>query len=264
MLRRALMLPFGRYFELAGDVSRAIPDSGYRNSVSLCADGVENQIVSHRNEADALTMPRLFFVQRIPLRHGFQCTHGAHEIGGDVAGLEKALKSVNSIIKSTQGRLKDVERLLKPDPSHTELLSQKQALLKESISATKEKLDALKTAQAQVKQQMENGTPGKEKYDTLQRELIETEQELQRLAREAANADTALTRIGEAGKTLENVGNKMSSVGSSLTRNVTVPILAIGTANEDGNAFRESEGFMVREDLVYRNRALTAMVRMGT
>ena len=152
------------------------------------------------------------------------------EIGGDVTGLEKALKSVNSTIKSTQSQLKDVERLLKLDPSHTELLSQKQKLLKESITATKEKLDALKSAQEQAKQQMENGTLGKEKYDALQREIIETEEELKRLAKEAANANTALTKIGEAGKTLENVGNKMSSVGSSLTRNVTAPIVAIGAA----------------------------------
>ena len=152
------------------------------------------------------------------------------EIGGDVTGLEKALKSVNSTIKSTQSQLKDVERLLKLDPTNTELLSQKQKLLKESITATKEKLDALKTAQQQAKQQMENGTLGKEKYDALQREIIETEEELKRLAKEAANANTALTKIGEAGKTLENVGNKMSSVGSSLTRNVTAPIVAIGAA----------------------------------
>ena len=55
------------------------------------------------------------------------------EIGGDVTGLENALKSVNSTIKSTQSQLKDVERILKLDPSHTKLLSRKQALLKESI-----------------------------------------------------------------------------------------------------------------------------------
>ena len=152
------------------------------------------------------------------------------EIGGDTTGLEKALKNVNSTIKSTQSQLKDVERLLKLDPSHTELLSQKQKLLKESIGATKEKLDALKTAQEQAKQQMENGDLGRDKYDALQREIVATEQELERLAKEAANANTALTKIGEAGKTLENVGNKMSSVGSSLTRNVTVPLVAIGTA----------------------------------
>ncbi|MBR3308927.1 MAG: phage tail tape measure protein, partial [Lachnospiraceae bacterium] len=152
------------------------------------------------------------------------------EIGGDVTGLEKALKSVNTTIKSTQSQLKDVERLLKLDPSHTELLNQKQGLLKDSISATKEKLDTLKAAQEQAKAQMESGDLGKDKYDALQREIIETEQELQKLAKQAADSNTALTKIGEVGKTLENVGNKMSSVGSSLTRNVTMPIAAIGTA----------------------------------
>ena len=102
--------------------------------------------------------------------------------------------------------------------------------MKTAISATKEKLDALKTAQQQAKQQMESGDLGKDKYDALQREIIATEEELKRLAKEAAEANTALNKIGSAGKTLENVGNKMSSVGSSLTRNVTMPIVAIGTA----------------------------------
>ena len=152
------------------------------------------------------------------------------EIGGNVGPLQKALESVNKTIKNTQSELRDVERLLKLDPTNTELLSQKQEKLKTAISATKEKLDALKTAQEQAKQQMENGDLGKDKYDALQREIIETEEELKRLAREAAEANTALNKIDSVGRTMENVGNKMSSVGSSLTRNVTAPILAIGTA----------------------------------
>ena len=62
------------------------------------------------------------------------------EIGGDTTGLDKALKSVNSSIKTTQSSLKDVNRLLKLDPKNTELLSQKQKLLKDAIGATKENL----------------------------------------------------------------------------------------------------------------------------
>ena len=76
------------------------------------------------------------------------------EIGGDTTGLDKALKSVNTSIKSTQSALKDVNRLLKLDPSNTELLSQKQRLLKDAIGATKEKLDSPKAAQEQAKQQL--------------------------------------------------------------------------------------------------------------
>ena len=104
------------------------------------------------------------------------------EIGGDTTGLDKALKNVNATIRTTQSSLKDVNKLLKLDPANTELLAQKQKLLKDAIGSTKEKLDALKTAQEQAKQQMENGDLGQDKYDALQREIIETEQELQKLA----------------------------------------------------------------------------------
>ena len=65
-----------------------------------------------------------------------------------------------STIRNTQTQLKDVQRLLKLDPSNTELLSQKQRLLKDAIGETKEKLETLKTAQEQAKKQLEEGTLG--------------------------------------------------------------------------------------------------------
>ena len=69
------------------------------------------------------------------------------EIGGDTTGLSRALSGVNKDIKNTQTQLKDVERLLKLDPSNTELLSQKQKLLKDAIGETKNKLEQLKSVQ---------------------------------------------------------------------------------------------------------------------
>ena len=68
------------------------------------------------------------------------------EIGGDTTKLSKALESVNKSIKGTQSGLKDVNKLLKLDPSNTELVVQKQKMLKDAIEATKEKLATLKTA----------------------------------------------------------------------------------------------------------------------
>lgn len=62
------------------------------------------------------------------------------EIGGDTTKLQTALKSVNTEIKSTQSQLKDVEKLLKLGPGNTELLAQKQKLLSDVVSETKEKL----------------------------------------------------------------------------------------------------------------------------
>lgn len=61
------------------------------------------------------------------------------EIGGDTTKLSKALESVNKSIKGTQSGLKDVNKLLKLDPSNTELVVQKQKMLKDAIEATKEK-----------------------------------------------------------------------------------------------------------------------------
>lgn len=66
------------------------------------------------------------------------------EIGGDTTGLSKALS------KSTQSQLKDVNKLLKLDPTNTTLLAQKQKLLQQAVSETKEKLTQLKSVQDQM------------------------------------------------------------------------------------------------------------------
>lgn len=151
------------------------------------------------------------------------------EIGGDTTGLDKALKSVNTSIRTTQSALKDVNRLLKLDPSNTELLSQKQRLLKDAIAATKEKLDSLKVAQEQAKQQLENGELGQDKYDALQREIVETEEELRRLQQEVATTNTALSKIDVAGQKMEAVGNSIAGAGKKMM-GVTTVIGGVGVA----------------------------------
>ena len=138
------------------------------------------------------------------------------EIGGDTTGLDKALKGVNSTIKTTQSSLKDVNKLLKLDPANTNLVTQKQKLLKDAIGATKEKLEALKTAQEQAREQLENGTLGQDKYDALQREIIETEEELRRLQQEAETTSSVLSKIDEAGKKLEKVGDTIAGAGRAI------------------------------------------------
>ena len=72
------------------------------------------------------------------------------EIGGDTTKLQTALKGVNSEIKNTQAQLKDVEKLLKLDPSNTDLLAQKPTRLADPISETNDKLTQLTTAEQQA------------------------------------------------------------------------------------------------------------------
>ena len=139
------------------------------------------------------------------------------EIGGDTTGLEKALKGVNSSIKTTQSALKDVERLLKLDPTNTELLTQKQKLLKDAMASTSEKLETLKEAQKQAKEQLERGELGQDKYDALQREIVETEQELKRLQEQAATTSVTLEKIAAAGDKFEKAGDSITNAGKQIS-----------------------------------------------
>ena len=152
------------------------------------------------------------------------------EIGGDTTGLDKALKGVNSTIKTTQSSLKDVNKLLKLDPANTNLVTQKQKLLKDAVNATKEKLEALKTAQEQARQQLEEGTLGQDKYDALQREIIETEEELRRLQQEAETTSSVLSKIDEAGKKIEKVGDTITGAGKAVMP-VSTAVAGLGSVS---------------------------------
>lgn len=120
------------------------------------------------------------------------------EIGGNVTGLKKALSDVDKSLNTTQKSLKDVNKLLKLDPKNTELLTQKQNLLKKSIGDTKEKLTALKNAEKQVQQQFKEGKVSEEQYNSLKREIIATESSLKGLEGQAA--ETAEQLSGSADK----------------------------------------------------------------
>ena len=132
------------------------------------------------------------------------------EIGGDTTGLQKAFKNVNTDIKTTQAQLKDVNSLLKLDPTNTELLQQKQKLLSDQIGSTKEKLEALKQAESQVQQQFQEGKVSQEQYDALKREIIATEESLKSLEAEAKNAPTQMQQ------SLEGLNSKIQTTQTEL------------------------------------------------
>ena len=149
------------------------------------------------------------------------------EIGGDTSGLQKALKEVNSKTASLSKELKGINSLLKLDPKNTELVSQKQTVLKQNIEQTTKKLESLKEAQ---KRYIESGgdlnTP---EYRNLQREIINTENKLKNLKVEASNwTQVSKTLEGYSSK-LKALGDNITKVGQSFTKKVTVPIIGFGT-----------------------------------
>lgn len=149
------------------------------------------------------------------------------EIGGDTTKLQTALKGVNGQIKNTQSALKDVGKLLKLDPTNTNLLTQKQKLLTQAIGETKEKLATLKIAAEQANEQLQKGEITQSQYDALQREIAETEAELKKLESQASKTNQTLDKIGEVGGKLEAVGGKITDVGKKVTV-VSTAVTAMG------------------------------------
>jgi len=153
------------------------------------------------------------------------------EIGGDTTGLTKALSGVNKEIKNTESQLKDVNKLLKLDPGNTELLAQKQRLLGDAISETKDKLEVLKKASEDAKDALAKGDIGQNQFDALQREIIEAENDLKDFEEQAKQSKTAVLDLAKAGESLSKIGDNITKVGEGLTKSVTVPLAAIGTAS---------------------------------
>lgn len=116
------------------------------------------------------------------------------EIGGDVTGLDKALKGVNGRIKDTQAQLRDVEKLLKLDPGNVELLHQKHQLLNGQLKTSKERLEALKKAEQQLK---DSGVDqNSAQFQALRREIMETEAQVNSLQDAADRSNVSLSKIG--------------------------------------------------------------------
>lgn len=142
-------------------------------------------------------------------------------IGGDTTGLDKALKGIDKELSETQRSLKDVNRLLKLDPKNTQLLEQKQRLLKEAIQETEKRLETLKNADKQAKRQLDSGDLGRDKYDALQREIIDTENKLKSLNNEFKgmkfkNFSDGMSNIASKAKAASDAIQPLSTAATGL------------------------------------------------
>ncbi|WP_242972148.1 phage tail tape measure protein [Mediterraneibacter gnavus] len=95
--------------------------------------------------------------------------------------MEKALSGVDKKLYGVEQSLKDVNKLLKLDPTNTELLNQKQKLLQQSISETKNRLKTLKQASEQAAKTAGNYDAWKEAYTPIQEEIVKTNEKMDKL-----------------------------------------------------------------------------------
>lgn len=149
------------------------------------------------------------------------------EIGGDTTKLREALNSINATSRSLKTELNFVNKALKLDPGNVELTKQKQQLLNEAISATKDKLNAMKQAQAEAQRLMSEGTAVNQKeYRLLQREISFAENELRGYEAQLAAMGTNLEAVGDK---ISGFGNKVTGAGRAMMP-VTAAIVGLGTA----------------------------------
>ncbi len=173
------------------------------------------------------------------------------ELGANTTGISKALGGLNSEISSTQKQLKDVEKLLKLDPSNTELLRQKQELLSKAVETSKEKVDALKQAQAELGERTEENA---KQYDAIEREIISCEAEqkkwndqLDAMAPKTKTIKDTLSEVSEAtGKAAEKTKALSAAAAGAAAGLLGNAVNAARTA-DDINTLSKQYGVSVRE-----------------
>ena len=187
-------------------------------------------------------------------------------IGGDTVDLKKSLKDVEQTSKSLQSELNAVNKQLKFDPSNSVLLAQKQEILEEKISATKESLKKLESVQDQVEEQAKKGDLGADKYRAYQRELETTKGVLNNLEKqldETKNAQSDFgkkvnnTDLSEFKKEVEDVKSAASELKDTLKETATG--IGAGLAVAGGAATAAIMSYNSVEDALNHLQAQTGM-----
>jgi len=137
------------------------------------------------------------------------------ELEGDTSGLTSSLKSANKEINNTQKQLQDVDKLLKLDPTNTELLAQKQQLLGKAIGESKDKLDLLKDAEANMKAQ--GVDENSEAFMALKREIAETEANMKALEDQAKTTGEGMKTVADVAKQVGEGADKVAEKTRGLS-----------------------------------------------
>ncbi len=118
------------------------------------------------------------------------------ELGADYSQVTDAFKQISKELSATQKSLKDVDKLLKFDPTNVELLTQKQGYLEDAIEQTSKKL----LEEKNILENLPSGENGEqtEQQKALAREIEATSLQLQKYQDELNTTTTALEGTGQA------------------------------------------------------------------
>lgn len=159
------------------------------------------------------------------------------EFRGDTTKLDKALRTIRQESKSADKQLKEVNKALKFNPTSTELLAQKQTLLKQKIQTTKDELNAFKNAEKELK--AKNVDEQSQEWMEVRRNIIQCESKLKYFNAELKKVSAP--QLDALGKKFQNVGSKMTSAGRTMSTDVTPALTAgFGLAIKEASDFEEN------------------------
>lgn len=174
------------------------------------------------------------------------------EIGADASKLQTALKEIDKDLSSTKSQLRDVERLLKLDPTNTELLQQKQKLLGDQVKQTSDKLETLKKMQAEMDAQGVDKSSAA--YMALQREITSTELYLKDAEKAARNFNATLAKVSASAQKVSDAAKNAAEKTRGLSTVAAGALTAVGglaykavTAADDLNTLAKQTGFTTEE-----------------
>ena len=159
------------------------------------------------------------------------------EIDGSTTKLNDALKDTSKVIASTNSEIKALNQALKLDPTNTELLAQKQEVLKNNIAATTDKLNTLKEAQRQMGDYNSLTDEQKENYRALSVEIAKSESALKNMNTELkgmgkvdlTKLKDTLKKVGDVAlDVVKKVGQVTAVVGGALTSVIAAGVKSFG------------------------------------
>lgn len=168
------------------------------------------------------------------------------EIDGNVTPLQEALKSVDKSLKDTQTSLRDVNKLLKLDPTNTELLRQKHDLLGKAVKDTEDKLKKEKEALEQLKKG-DDTEANRKAQDALQREIIETERDLKKLKDQYLESTPALQKFAAESKNVAEKTKLVSAAAGGLGLAMIGNAYKSAQAADELNTLSRNLGISVEE-----------------
>ena len=179
------------------------------------------------------------------------------EINGDTTKLSQALRETDTQLTTVQKNLRDVERLLKLDPTNTELLAQKQRLLAEQSALATSRLEQMEDAANHLDSSLSQSQLDdfnleldltRTRANLAEQELRDFEQRLNDVDSSAEDSSDSLNDVGDAADGMDDGfsladGVISNFVGGAMTKLLDIALEAaeaIWNLDEATEEYRES------------------------